>query len=272
MSTAPEAEGGHRSGCDYNTHFDVKTYLNNYYVLENNPYLYRFLQMMHQLVAAGSIPDGGRLLDVGSGPCIHSVISTGSRCSEIVCSDFVEQNRDEILRWVNGAIDAHNWEPVFQYVCKLEGKSDEWKTRQSHIRQAIKHVVPCDVHQDNPLAPLVFEPFDVITSSLCLEAACLDEPSYRKAVKRLASLLKPGGLLIIGGVHGQSFYSVAKETFSSLPTSKQMIESVFADAGLGDFRWFVDDIEKGEYDKAIGDVFDAPADCTGIFAVSATKK
>jgi hypothetical protein len=118
---------------------------------------------------------------------------------------------------------------------------------------------------------MVLEPFDVITSCLCLEAASLDETSYRNAIKHVASLLKPGGSLIISGVHGQSFYTVAKDQFASLPTSKELIEGAFSDAGLSNFHWFHDDIEREDYQCA-GIVFDAPADCTGFFAVSATKK
>jgi hypothetical protein len=37
---------------------------------------------------------------------------------------------------------------------------------------------------------------DAICTSLCLEAASPDVPSYAKALKNVVSLLKPGGMLI----------------------------------------------------------------------------
>ncbi|XP_064646575.1 nicotinamide N-methyltransferase-like [Lineus longissimus] len=253
------------SGVDYKTHFDSKIFLENYH-RDESQFIDKLLEMLHELTAAAGIRDGSRLLDVGSGPSIYSVISAGSRCSEIVCSDYATQNLDEILKWVNGDPDAHNWQQCFEYVCSLEGKSDEWKLRQDHIRQAIKLAVPCDVHQDNPLTPLVLEPFDVITSSLCFDAACCDESSFRSAVKHVISLLKPGGTFFMAGVNGATFYYVGNKRFNSLPLTDEIIESAFADVGLTNLRWHsvTGDIEKYTFEGL-------PCDFSEVFAVSATR-
>jgi hypothetical protein len=53
-SPDPAAAEKHRSGSDYITLFDTKTYLSNFYDLDKNPYLHRNLQMMHQLVGKQS--------------------------------------------------------------------------------------------------------------------------------------------------------------------------------------------------------------------------
>ncbi|XP_064646990.1 nicotinamide N-methyltransferase-like isoform X1 [Lineus longissimus] len=253
------------SGVDYKTHFDTKIFLDNYHTKESRFYD-KMSEMLHELMAAAEIRDGSRLLDVGSGPSIYSVISAGSRCSDIVCSDYVTQNLDEILKWVNGDPDAHNCQRYFEYVCKLEGKSDDWKLRQDHIRQAIKRVVPCDVHQENPLAPLVLEPFDVISSSLCLEVACCDESSYRSAVKHVTSLLKPGGILFVVGIQGETFYSVGNKRFKAFPLSNEIIESAYAEVGLTNLRWCNETCDSKKYP------FEGlPYDMSGLFGVSATR-
>ena len=41
---------------------------------------------------------------------------------------------------------------------------------------------------------------DTISTSLCIEAASPDVPSYAKAVKNVVSLLKPGGKLVVMGI------------------------------------------------------------------------
>ncbi|XP_064646996.1 nicotinamide N-methyltransferase-like isoform X7 [Lineus longissimus] len=235
-------------------------------MLPNFQRLHPFVSTRERSHAAGEIRDGSRLLDVGSGPSIYSVISAGSRCSDIICSDYATQSLDEILKWVHSDHDAHNWQRYFEYVCKLEGKSDEWKLRQDHIRQAIKRVVPCDVHQENPLAPLALEPFDVITSSLWLEAACSDESSFRSAVKQVTSLLKPGGILFLAGVQDQTFYSVGNKRFKAFPLSNEIIESAYAKVGLTNLSWHneTSDIKKHTFEGL-------PDDFSGLFAVSATR-
>ena len=164
--------------------------------------------------------------------------------------------------------------PVQSYINlhHLTSFSEEWEKRQEHIREAIKYVIPCDVNQENPLAPRVFEPFDVITSCLCLEAgACADETTYRKAVKHVSRLLKPGGFLFIFGVHGQSFYTVGEESFSTFSTSVEIVESALSDAGLANFRWCNDDVDEVLFEQTCKKL-NIRADYTGIFAISAKKQ
>jgi hypothetical protein len=72
--------------------------------------------------------EGRRVLEIGSGPVPISMISA-SRWSEwIVCSDFLEQNRQNIKQWLtmtaitSTAPGRHDetWLPFFRYVTELE--------------------------------------------------------------------------------------------------------------------------------------------------------
>ena len=72
---------------------------------------------------------GGRVLEVGSGPTVTSVISASTWSEKIVCSDFLEVNRKKISHWLEpkttkdgtgGPRDADVWDPFFQFVARLE--------------------------------------------------------------------------------------------------------------------------------------------------------
>lgn len=65
---------------------------------------------------------GKLLIDVGSGPSIHSVISACDHYDEIVLSDFANDNRREIEKWLNNLEGSLDWKPILQHVCELEGK------------------------------------------------------------------------------------------------------------------------------------------------------
>ena len=65
---------------------------------------------------------GGRLLDVGSGPCIHSVISASRVFSDIYLSDYTSSNRQALHNWVYKKPGAHDWTPFMEHVAKLENK------------------------------------------------------------------------------------------------------------------------------------------------------
>jgi hypothetical protein len=62
---------------------------------------------------------------------------------------------------------------------------------------------------------------DTICTSLCLEAASPDVPSYAKALKNVVSLLKPGGMLVLMGVFDNAMYTVGHKVFKCLVMEKQ---------------------------------------------------
>ena len=62
-----------------------------------------------------------RLLDVGSGPCVHSVISGSEHVQEIHLSDYSAANRSRLTDWWNGKLILHP--PVTSYLMqKLNSK------------------------------------------------------------------------------------------------------------------------------------------------------
>ncbi len=107
------------------------------------------------------------------------------------------------------------------------------------MRAAIRSPITCDIFQDDPLSPAHPEPFDLITSSLCLEAAAPDLHIYKAAVRKLYKYLKKGGYLVLVGVLNQNFYDVGDESFYSLCLSKADIGSSLIEAGFESPTWFI---------------------------------
>ena len=71
------------------------------------------------------------------------------------------------------------------------------QTREETLRKAIKAVVPCDITKDPPIAKGYEGPYDVVLSMLCIENGCLTKQEYKAAMKRIATLLKTGGNLLL---------------------------------------------------------------------------
>ena len=101
---------------------------------------------------------------------------------------------------------------------------------EKRTRAAIKGVLPCDVTQDNPVAPLNLKFLDCITSSLCLEVASKDETNYRQVMKNITSLIKPGGHLVLFGIINEKCYPVGEETFFSLPVDEELLTTAVTGA------------------------------------------
>ncbi|XP_036393353.1 indolethylamine N-methyltransferase [Megalops cyprinoides] len=218
----------------YQSHFDARAYFDSFYASpQGHPdedYLPFELHQLSKTFSAGNLR-GQRLIEVGTGPTIHSLISACEYFEEIVVSDFADSNRREIEKWLRQEEGCLDWNAIIQFVCELEGKRTPDEVAQ-RLRRTVKQVLRCDVRLENPFHPVTFEPADCVMTSLCLEAACKDLDTYRRAVQSLAALVKPGGALVITGVLEETFYMVGQQRFSCLKLSQSFIEKTLRDLGF----------------------------------------
>lgn len=218
----------------YQDNFEARAYIDFFYSSPNGhpneSDLSFSLDSLSNTFSSGKY-NGQRLIDIGTGPSIHSLISASQHFKDIVVSDYTDSNRQEIKKWLNNEEGCFDWRPVIQYVCDLEGQRTPAQVEQQ-LRQRVKQVLKCDVRLDNPFHPLTLEPADCIVTSLCLEAACKDLQIYRQSLRNIASLLRPGGLLVMVGVLGETFYVVGGQRFSCLNLSQATIEEILKELGF----------------------------------------
>ena len=140
-----------------------------------------------------------KVLDYGCGPVIAYDISAAAESTEIVLAEYGEQCRSALQDWLDRSPSAWDWTPYIKHVvCDLEGKDEsEVKTREDDLRRAVKAIVPCDITQDPPIAKGYEGPYDVVMSMLCIENGCLIRQEYKAAVKRIATLVKRDGTLLL---------------------------------------------------------------------------
>ena len=116
---------------------------------------------------------------------------------EIVFGEFEEDNREGINLWLRKGPLTFNWQPFFSYVVEtLEGGTEEnIEERKELLRNMVKTVVPFDIFQANPVEGT--GPYDIVTSSLCLEYVGLTKEQYMESIAKVAHLVKPGGILLM---------------------------------------------------------------------------
>lgn len=64
---------------------------------------------------------GNVLIDIGSGPTIYQLLSACEVFREIIATDYTPQNLQELQKWLKKEPGAHDWSPIVQHVCELEG-------------------------------------------------------------------------------------------------------------------------------------------------------
>uniref|UniRef100_A0A4W3HME1 Phenylethanolamine N-methyltransferase n=1 Tax=Callorhinchus milii TaxID=7868 RepID=A0A4W3HME1_CALMI len=168
---------------------------------------------------------GRTLLDIGSGPTIYQVISACEHFEEIILSDYLEVNRQELSKWLHGEPDAFDWSPYLKYP-PTRGDS-----KAERLRQKVKGVWRCDVQQPNPLHPASLGPVDAITTTFCLEAVSADKRSLESALANVTTLLVPGGFLLMIGALDESYYLAGQVRIPVLPVDEEYVKQAVTGAG-----------------------------------------
>ncbi|XP_077161958.1 nicotinamide N-methyltransferase-like [Paroedura picta] len=231
-------EGAFTEKDSYAQHFSPKDYMERYYSFhpgQEDKKLAFSLKTLHKAFHSGGLK-GDTLIDIGSGPSIYQLLSACECFQEIIATDYTDQNREEMQRWLRKEPGAFDWSPVVKYVCELEGDREKWAQKEEKLRRAIKQVLKCDVTQPNPLAPVSLPPADCLLSTMCLEAACKDLPTYRSAMKNISSLLKPNGHLVLFAMLKGTWYTVGQHRFSDLYLDLKSVEEALEEADF-DIEW-----------------------------------
>ncbi|CAN7949312.1 unnamed protein product, partial [Ixodes hexagonus] len=187
------------------------------------------------------VPEERRSLpDVGCGPTPCNVFPATKSTQDVVLSDYLRGNRNEVEKWLNNAPDALDWSRYSESLARLEGFSDIKRGSEEiaeRTREAVRKVIPCDVLSPGVLREEDWERFDVVLSSLCLESACVDEATFREATRNVGSLVRQGGLLILCGVLGCQEYTVGDVKFPHLYLTLDTVKEAMVKAGFEIKLW-----------------------------------
>nr|XP_060643707.1 indolethylamine N-methyltransferase-like [Anolis sagrei ordinatus] len=221
----------------YHLDFDPKGYFNMYKNFGlgispgNDERLCFILEHLHKTFAHGGIR-GDTLIDIGSGPSIYQLLSACESFKEIIASDLVEKNREEMQKWLRKDPKAFNWTPMVKYVCQIEGNRERWMEKEEKLRRTINQVLPCDMNLANPFNPLVVPPADCVLSTYCLEVASKDLHTYRSGIRKIGSLVKSGGHLVLVMALGGTYYMVGPHKFSCIYLTPEIVKEAIKEAGF----------------------------------------
>ena len=229
------------SGQSYLTEFDCADYLRSFYASFKGNANEKGGTEFHRMQVYSFYANysckwnnkTARLLEFGGGPVITSLISAVPYVDQITFAAYAENERKEIILWKNREEGAHDWSSHFKHVINqvehIAG-DDAWREREELLRKRIISVIPCDIFSNNPLL-VKQEPFEIVSTSLCLEAACTTYAEYKEAIKKLIGLLKPGGFLLMLIVERETFYMVGGKKWFCLFLTLEQVKEALVEAG-----------------------------------------
>lgn len=226
---------------DYNIRFDSTAYLKGCYSgIDTDPNEAPFSAFFIQNIVAFLHDSQTRLgnkkaLEFGGGPCLWPAFVLAQYVDSIRFCDYAQCNLDAVDDWLKQKPNAFDWSTFFEGVLDVARKPKEDRVEwESRLRDALNKggLSKCDVNDpDCPVLSGEADTFDIVFSSLCLEAACLTIKKFNETIKRLVRLLKPGGVLLLAMVRNESFYYVGAEKFFCLPLDESKVQQALHDAG-----------------------------------------
>lgn len=155
------------------------------------------LDTLHEIFSRDSIR-GQSLLDIGTGPCLHTIVSACNSVKDIYLTDYSDKSIEFLKQWWKG--ERVIQQELIQYVLDKENQKETFENRNSILKQKVKDIVNMDITSPAPLQDLnIPTGYDVITSGFCLQMACQNVEQYIDCFKYIFSLLNNGGYLILVG-------------------------------------------------------------------------
>ncbi|XP_068099308.1 indolethylamine N-methyltransferase-like [Hyperolius riggenbachi] len=188
-------------------------------------------EKLHNTLSMGHMT-GEILIDISSGPLVHHLYSACEFFREIILMRTNEKCIMEIMKWHDDRTGAFSWGHVAAHVTNLEGRSDECEAKEMKLKSAITHVVKFDTEKES-LTELIGVPqADCIFSYGFLDLVCKDQEDYKRNLRKILNLLKPGGHLILHGALNASYYTVGEHKFHALSYDETFASNALLAEGM----------------------------------------
>jgi len=201
------------------------------------------LQCYHEFFATSELAARRNIsfLDYGIGPNLSALISAAPHASEMILCDYADSNLKYLQQWVNKVPTGYDWTSHFEYVVNYlerNEKEDAVKEREGLIRNTVKAIVPGDLTKQSVIQSGYEGPYDVVHLALTLDVTAKTVDDYKAQIKKVASLVKPGGKIILLEVERRMgleyFYEHAGRTWHFLGVTCEFVANTLEEAGFTD--------------------------------------
>ncbi len=188
--------------------WDARAYLEYYYaharVPDDEAEMFRFF--------ARGLADIGRHfeagIELGCGPVLHRAAQVVPWVERLDMADINDDNLEEIRRWLRGDPGAFDWSVYLggeNGALDAEDRRGTLAEREALMRARIRPV-RCNLRAAMPLGAPVAYP--LVSSYYSIEWVIPTIAGWRATMGRVASLVSPGGWLLLAGVHATDYCMV----------------------------------------------------------------
>lgn len=156
---------------------------------------------------------------------MHHVFLAAAAASEIHLAEYLPANMTEVECWLAGDDDAHDWRPFVEYTLQCEGvavpTSKQIRAREELTRTKVTKLLHGDARRSDPLAGLGDTPYHTVISAYCADSATDDMATWERYLRRIAGLVRPGGLFVTAALRNSTGYVVGGRRFPSASVDEE---------------------------------------------------
>lgn len=219
---------------DY-SQWQPEEYLHEYYgeVMPDERFAMEFL-----VEAVARLEPVSVALEFGCGPTVHHAFGMAKIAGEIHMAEYLESNRAEVEKWLHRDAGAFDWSHFGRENLELEGSphpSDEQvQERDDLLRSKVTRVLACDAFSSQPLGEDHEGFYPLVASHYCAEACTTDKEEWRACMRNIASLVAPGGTLILSSCGEAAAYAVGERNFPCAGVDAVDVLACLRDIGFTD--------------------------------------
>jgi hypothetical protein len=206
--------------------WDPRVYLAQYYQTRDVPQDEKAVcEFIHSCLAQRDV-SFSRALDIGVGPTIHHDIALVPYAEHLDVADYLPHNLAEIRKWLTDDDDAHNWDVFLRGILTIEGITRPDRRAVEARRQLVKHrigqLLTCDIRKPFPLGFEVGYP--LVTAFYVADSVATSKSDWYCYMTNIASLVEPGGTLMISALRNAHYYRVGDHFFPSPMIDEEDVE------------------------------------------------
>ncbi|XP_063291724.1 indolethylamine N-methyltransferase-like [Pelobates fuscus] len=189
------------------------------------------MEILYEEFKSGNIK-GDTFIDISVGPTISHLLPVCDYFKEITILEVNDQCLEDIEKWVKKDADALDWSHTSTHMAKLEGNSGNWEEKEELLRSRVKRILKCDFTKENLTDPVVLDKTDCLMSLCIMHFVHKDHESYREGMKKVTSLIKLGGHLLMFGVFNAKFCTLGEDKLHIMSYDEDFMLSTLKTIGF----------------------------------------
>jgi SAM-dependent methyltransferase len=181
-----------------------------------------------------------RALEYGCGPTLMRALAASAYVESLDMADRLDDNLQRVRYWAAGDPQADDWSRFTEYVLSCEGLaapgSEDVLARERRTRSVLSELLLTDARRRRPLGPDRIASYDLLISSFCVDSLSRSKAVWRRCMRNIFGLLKPGGSFVIMSLRGCERYRVGANWFPGANIQSDDMESVLHECGADPAR------------------------------------